>query len=136
MLVWQRHADVSLFYLLAMWHCPKKHQRRESNASLLSLCHCSLSLLLYLSSKMTAATASMVSQAAFNQSKPSLALKTQLAFSSNLSSTPSSNILNSVSPFLVFINLSVHKIYMQVFLKCFFLMLQEWVLGQRAKKGL
>ncbi|KAI5579989.1 hypothetical protein POPTR_008G138800v4 [Populus trichocarpa] len=39
---------------------------------------------------MTAATASMVSQAAFNQSKPSLALKTQLAFSSNLFSTPSS----------------------------------------------
>ncbi|KAG6764342.1 hypothetical protein POTOM_031808 [Populus tomentosa] len=38
---------------------------------------------------MTAATASMVSQAAFNQSKPSLALKTQLAFSSNLFSIPS-----------------------------------------------
>lgn len=38
---------------------------------------------------MTAATASMVSQAAFNQTKPSLALKTQLTFSLNLFSTPS-----------------------------------------------
>ncbi|XP_011024607.1 PREDICTED: anthranilate synthase beta subunit 2, chloroplastic-like [Populus euphratica] len=38
---------------------------------------------------MTAATASMVSQAALNQSKPSPAFKTQLAFSSNLFSAPS-----------------------------------------------
>jgi anthranilate synthase component 2 len=85
---------------------------------------------------MTAATASMVSQAAFNQSKPSLALKTQLAFSSNLFSTPSSNILNSVSPFLVFINLSVHKIYMQVFLKCFFFNVTGVSFREKSQKGL
>lgn len=38
---------------------------------------------------MTAAAASMVSQAAFNQSRPSLAIKTQLASPLNLFSTPS-----------------------------------------------
>jgi len=54
-----------------------------------------LSLPVSLHSPVTMAAASMVRQTACNQSKPSLALKTQHASPLNLFSIPSSNFLYS-----------------------------------------